>query len=358
MLGVLIFVIFAVIIVLFVLFAIVIAIFIINTVFLSVNIVKLRKGKLKRKIISIALPIIGIIASVLLSLPFFNLLSAVKYEQTKAQNGIIDFDKLKESAGTNTIILWEKEILENDIIKYFIYENKKYIKYDELVSRNWNVNVFETRDMEIDKQLAIILNEEQEKDNFMNSLTNVLFDFGGPQNKVRYKNMYSVKNCGDLALLVVKNSTSYNLEEVYCDERYYLTKKAYYENTENYGFFISKTHDNKNIFDRFYYIYLNETVSRPLSKNNFNILTVNEEKYNYKGNNTVIPRRLGWGYEGQELEYINIYGISHDGVYKKLFKHYIIENDNIYYIDSYKGADISVVALNNEEMVFLLSLLE
>jgi hypothetical protein len=83
---------------------------------------------------------------------------------------------------------------------------------------------------------------------------------------------------------------------------------------------------------------------------------MNEEKYNYQGDNILLSN--SFKSKENDYEYINIYGISDDGVYKKLFKHYIIDNDDIYYSNVYNLFDINVIKLNNAEKRFLLLLLE
>jgi hypothetical protein len=155
--------------------------------------------------------------------------------------------------------------------------------------------------------------------------------------------------------LIVKRHFFYN-DELFCDEEYFLDKYNYYNDIYNYNLIISKNDSNTYMFDKFYYIDSNENISHPLSKTNFDTLTINEKKYNNQENSVLIPN--SFDPKGYEYEYINIYGISDDGVYKKLFRHYIIDNDDIYYAHVYNIVDISVVKLNNDEKAFLLSLLE
>jgi hypothetical protein len=104
----------------FITFSIVLLLFVINITVLAINIIKKHKGTLKKRIIPIVLPSIGIIISVLLSLPYLKLFYKVTQEQTKVQRGIIDFDKLKYKAGVATVITWNEDILENEIQKYFV----------------------------------------------------------------------------------------------------------------------------------------------------------------------------------------------------------------------------------------------
>jgi hypothetical protein len=338
----------------FITFALLVLLFLINSTLLIINIIKKNKGTLKRRMIPIVLPGIGIIISVLLSLPHLRLFYKAAQEQTKAQRGIIDFDKLKHKEGVDTIIRWDEDVFENGIRKYFIYENKKYIKFDTFGAQDVDYNISDIRDIEIDTLKGIILEEEQEKDTFLNSLFNVLL-IGGPGERVLYKYIYTAKNCDDQSLLVVKRHDSYN-EELFCDEEYFFDKYDYYNDIYNYNLIISKSDSDMYMFNGFYYIYLKENIFRPLSKINFDILTMNEEKYNNRENSILILNRLDP--KGHKYEYITIYGISGDGVYKKLFKHYIIDNDDIYDAYIYNISDINAVKLHDDEKPFLLSLLE
>ncbi|MDR2020421.1 MAG: hypothetical protein LBQ14_06630 [Treponema sp.] len=208
--------------------------------------------------------------------------------------------------------------------------------------------------METDKAAGIILDEKQEKDAFFNGLFNVLFK-GQAGQRVSYKYLYAVKGRGDRSLLIVKHNFSYD-EELFCAEEEFSDSRNYYNDIDNYGLVVSKSGGNAYIFDDFYYIDGKETVSRPLSKDSFGILTGNGEKDNYRGNGILIPN--SFTPKGRGYTYINIYGISGDGVYKKLLRHYIVDNDDIYYADAYNIVDISVVKLYADEKAFLLSLLE
>jgi hypothetical protein len=341
--------------VIFITFSLVLLFFTINIIVLIINIIKKHKKTLRRRIF-IVLSGIGIIISVLLSWPYLKLFYKISQERTKVQRGIIDFDKLKEKTGVDTIISWDKAVLGNEIQRYFTYENKKYIKFDAFSTRNVNFNISDISDAEINKLAGIILDEDQEKDTFLNGLYGVLFPKEVSE-RVLYKYVYTVKNCNDLSLLIVKRHFFYD-DELFCDEEYFLDKYNYYNDIYNYNFFISKNDNNIYVFDKFYYIDEDkkENISHHLSKVNFDILTMNEEKYNYQGNRILIPN--SFDPKGREYEYINIYGISGDGVYKKLFKHYIIDNDDIYCVNVYNISDINAVKLNNDEKVFLLSLLE
>jgi hypothetical protein len=338
----------------FITFSIVVVLFVISIAVLIINIIKRHKGTLKKRIIPIVLPGIGIIIGVLLLLPYLKLFYKVTQEQTKVQRGIIDFDKLKYKAGVDTIITWDEDVLGNEIQTYFIYENKKYIKFDTFGTRVVDFNVSDIRDIEINELIGIILDDKQEKETFLNSLSNVLFAAGAGE-RVLYKDIYTIKNCGDKSLLIVKYNFFYK-DELFCDEEYFLDKNDYYNNSCNYNLIISRNNSNTYMFDKFYYIDSNENSSYPLSKINFDILTANEKRYNNQENNILIPN--SFNLEGRKYKYINIYGISDDGVYKKLFQHYIIDNDDIYYASIYNIVDIHAVKLNDDEKTFLLSLLE
>jgi hypothetical protein len=335
----------------FITFALVVLLFVISIAVLIININKIYEGTLKKRIILIVLSSIGIITSVPLSLPYLKLFYKATQEQTKVQRGIIDFDKLKDEAGGNTIITWNKDVLGSGTQKSFIYENKKYIKFDTFTWRDLSFTISDIRGIEINKLTGIILDEEQEKDTFFNGLYNVVFPVEATE-RVLYKNIYTVKNCNDQSLLIVKYNSLYN-DELFCDEEYFLEKYNYYHDINNYHFIISKSDDNTYIFNEFYYIDLKENIAHPLSKNNFDILTINEQKYNNQENGILTLNR----FDPNEHAYITIYGISGDGVYKKLFQYYIIDHDDIYYAYAYDFADINAVKLNDDEKTFLLSLL-
>jgi hypothetical protein len=354
MLGIVIAYHFLVLAVVFITFSIVLLLFVISISVLIINSIKKYKGTLKKRIIPIVLPSIGIVISVLLSLPYLKLFYKATQEQTKIQRGIIDFDKLKYNAGVDTIITWNEDVSGNEIQKYFIYGNKKYIKFDTFSTRTVDFNISEIRDIEINELIGIILDDKQEKETFLNSLSNVLFTVGARE-RVIYKNIYTIKNCDDQSLLIVNYNLFYN-DELFCDEEYFLDKYNYYNDIYNYNLIISKNDRNTYIFDKFYYIDNNENISHPLSKANFDILLENEKRYNGQENNILIPN--GFTPKGHEYKYINIYGISDDGVYKKLFQHYIIDNNDIYYAYFYNIVDINAVKLNDDERTFLLSLLE
>jgi hypothetical protein len=338
----------------FITFSIVLLLFVINITILIINIIKRHKRTLRKRIISIVLPGFGVIISVLLSLPYLKLFYKVTQEQTRVQRGIIDFDKLKNKAGVDTVIAWDEDVSGNEMQKHFIYDNKKYIKFDIFGWRDFNFNISDVRGIETNNTIGIILSEEQQKVAFLTSLINVLFPIEASE-RVNYKYIYTIKNCGDQSLLMVKYNSSLYVE-LFCDEEYFLDKNNYYNDIYNYNLIISKSDSDTYMFREFYYIDLKENVSHPLSRNNFDILTMNEQKYNNQGNSILILNRLDpkW----REYKYIDIYGISGDGVYKKLFKHYIIDNDDIYYTNYYDTVNINVVKLNDDEKTFLLSLLE
>jgi amino acid transporter len=238
--------------VVFITFSLVLLLFIINVTILIINIIKKNKRTLKKRIISIILPNIGIIISVLLLFPYLKLFYKIDYDQTKVQRGIINFDELKEKAGVNTIIFWNEDASESGIQKYFIYENKKYIKFDTFSTRDVDFKVSDIRDTEINKLAGIILDEDQEKDTFFNGLFNVLFPAEATE-RVLYKYVYTVKNCNDKSLLIVKRHFYYN-NELFCDEEDYFDKYNYYNDIYNYNIIISKSDSNTYMFNKFYYI--------------------------------------------------------------------------------------------------------
>ncbi|MCL2801740.1 MAG: hypothetical protein FWD28_08295 [Treponema sp.] len=210
MLGIIFLLILIVFIVLFVLFLIVAVMFILSSGFLIINTVNLIKGKLKRKIF-IVLPAVGLIASIFLFMPFFNLYTAVKDDQVKNMEGRIDIDRLKTRTDVDTILFWENEVLlDGEIIKYFVYENKKYYKYAESDSMKLDVLV---PDKGTERTVALIIDEIQIKNNFLGSLFNVVFkdSFGGPSNTVRYYRIYSLKNYSDFSFLLVSQGINHSI---------------------------------------------------------------------------------------------------------------------------------------------------
>ena len=138
---------------------------------------------------------------------------------------------------------------------------------------------------------------------------------------------------------------------MFFDEKYYSEIIDYYDNIDNYNFIVSKTDDNSFVFHGFSGMYEYETISKPLTRADYDRLSLNKDDTVFTGNKE---------YKEGGYDYVNIFGVSRDGVYKKLLKHYLIDDDAIYSINVYiyLYAFENAVILNDKEAALLLSLLE
>jgi hypothetical protein len=282
-----------------ILFIIGLIILFVNIIFLIVIIVKKRRYNTNIKKLPLILSIIGIIVGISLQLPYWIKMPASDIEP----NEIID---------TGVNVYWEnmKNSESKYADKYFIYNNKTYVRLTGILASY----------MEIDEPIANIKSEEADRGDLI----------------------YTIKGCNDLSLLIVKNG----IEFVYCDIGLTYEKHQYFDDAGNYNLFIARTYIG--LEERY------EITNRPLLKNDYDIME--HFKFNYSDDYIHIPRR-----ENNELigyEYINIYGSSHDGmVKKKVFKNFLIYNDNIYTytnrVENYLAAK-----LTDEEEKYILSLLK
>ena len=268
--------------------------------------------KTKKYKLQFILSIIGIIVSGIFMYPIFGYMSLIK--------GFFTHPVEEENIDTGTIIYWEtsdKGVLYG---KIFNYNGRVYRECtdfgitfragaDEAVA-----NIHHKRQYSIGKYLGIY----------------------------REETIYTVKNCNDLSLLASeKNPSTHSL---YCDVDFHAEKKEYYENRDNYDYFISKT--KKHFVIR---TGNEEIVSRPLSEADFSFLE--KIKYGYSDDYIKIPRKGTY-------EHINIFGKSLDGIGQRLFNDFLVDGNIIYSIVSNHGEEYFVVELNDEYKNIIASLLE
>jgi len=282
-----------------IIFAAAIGLSVVSLIALLIIIVLRKRNITQRYKLPFILSLIGISISVLLFISSFVLDSIWKKHDI--------YIRMKENVDTEKIIYWKIDDKE----KCFYYNDRTY----KLIDINDNIY------FEVDEEIANITYKE---------------------NSSSVMTIYTIKNCTDLSLLSTSNDPNKS-DYLYCDVDLIEEKKVYYENKNNYNYFISKT-------ERFRYIESNVIVSRSLSRNDFDILE--KIKYDYNDSYIEIP--------GKEYESINIYGISLDGAGQRIFNNFLIDDNKIYYAIRYSIATYPyfVVELSNEEKALILSLLE
>jgi energy-coupling factor transporter transmembrane protein EcfT len=252
-------------------------IFIFSIIFL-INSIKRKINKTKKYVLRLVLSIIGICIGIIFIFPIFVYTSAIHSF----------FSNDKEIVETGTNIYWEEKDKITDFTRFY-YNDRLYEEFH--LSMNFYA--------EADKAIANIHTKDK---GFIDSKLSI------------NRNIYIIKNCNDFSLLADSKKPSQN--SLYCDVEYFNEKKNYYENMDNYNYFISKTNKSFN------YVKEYEIISRPLSETDLSFLE--NIKYGYSDNYIEIP-------EKKNYEYINYFGINIDGVAQIFFRDFLVDGEIIYY---------------------------
>jgi len=230
-------------------------------------------------------------------------------------------------------ILFGEEIIDTGTRVYMETEHqekewpKKYFIYNDRVYKNLErIDVY-----------GLYLDADEAVANYGNTgyFFRKILNFEGE------KLIYTIKNCNDFSLLSTSNTPG--VSDLYCDVDFLQEKKEYYENRDNYDYFISRTKNyslSRNDND--------EIVSRHISE--ADIAVLEKIEYNYTSEYFNIPEK--------KCDHINVFGKSSDGTARRLFKHFLAIDNVIYYILMYDFDKVRVTKLNDEQTNYILELLE
>jgi hypothetical protein len=124
-----------------------------------------------------------------------------------------------------------------------------------------------------------------------------------------------------------------------------LTEKSeYYENNDNYDLFISNVHKHPR------HSKGQEKKRSHLSKDEYDKL--DKSKYDHEEDNILVPLNFG------NYEYINIWGISQDGIMKKEYEDYLVDNKIIYKYGGWGSDKLMVTRLSDENINYIWSLFD
>jgi len=244
----------------------------VSTIFLVLAVLK------KKRKLFIALPIIGIILSLI---PLIISIIGISWFRSKMNEN----DEPQINTGTK---LYWKHDKNSDEDEYFFYKEKKYILLTGII---WD----RPKSREQDKPVANIIDYEE---NIASRI--FMFIFGI---KDRENILYTIKNYPDDSLLMEDRFGA-----VYCEEDKYSEKNNYFDNIDNYKYYAS------------YGYVIEETNSVELFDRE-----IIKELYTYSGSGDLFQRPS----EG-ECNYVRIFGISNDGILIKNIASIIIYNNQLY----------------------------
>jgi hypothetical protein len=276
-----------------------IVLLIIDKIIIAIN--RKRKMTERYKLLFI-LAIIGIVLGISCTLPLFH---HILFGEEFIDTGTRIHMETESQKGE-----WSK--------KYFIYNDRVYKSLDRIDASLY---------LEADEAVA----------NYGNTsyIFRKILNFGDE------KIIYTIKNCNDFSLLSTSNTPS--KFDLYCDVDFLQEKKEYYENRDNYDYFISRT-KNYSLSRK----DNDEIVSRNISE--ADIAVLEKIEYNYTSEYINIPRK--------KCDHINVFGKSSDGTARRLFKHFLAINDVIYYIHMYDSDKVRVTKMNDEQTNYILELLK
>jgi len=229
----------------------------------------------------------------------------------------VDSTQYNKYIDTGIKIPWEKD---NDGRYFFILNNRRYEHFDIY-------DAFHSGSIEVDRALI--------------------------GEKYVPATIYAIKNCPDYSILTTGGFHSQYFP-LYCDIEYLEDKNKYYANMENYTLYFSL--DKKS----------NVNECQPIHNAKLSIV---DELHNYKGietdiDNFYIYNETGADIDEHDYNYISIFGISNDKIFRKDIMTIIIDGFNFYREQkwsSYRpspGIKIHVTILDGVQKALLLGLIE
>jgi hypothetical protein len=207
-----------------------------------------------------------------------------------------DSTQYDEYIDTGIKIDWEED---NDGRYFFILNNRRYERFNIY-------NAFHSGGIEVDRAIA---NIEWEDKNWFNILIG---------EKYVKATIYTIKNCPDYSILTTDGFSS-QYHTLYCDIEYLEDKNNYYANMENYTLYFSLGKQS------------NVNECQPIHNAKLSIV---DELYNYKGIETDLGNfyynETGADIDEHDYNYISIFGISNDKIFRKDIMTIIIDGFNFY----------------------------
>lgn len=283
--------------------------FLISTISLTVTIIKAKKSKLK--ILPLVLSIVGVIIGSALTVPVFFMISVSREADKKTASSYID---------TGTVTYWENEKLYE---KEFILNDRRY-KY-----------LLNNGHLALNEPLANI--DTKKKENEKPGLWRKII--GPSYGEI----VYSLKDNDDYTLLAV-GGHKYNCFDLFCDVEFFTERKEYYDNDNNFDFYITKVANKRIDMEEF------KILARPVQREEY--FELNDEfRFNYSVDYNVVS-------DENEYEHINLFKISKDGIIKIPGSSVILDNDKIYDSTYESYQKIRVYEFSKERTDYILSLLE